>query len=391
MRILHVTDGYRPRLGGIELFVEDLAERQTEAGHDVCVLTATAAGAASADPARVRVVRTPPTAGHPLAPPRARETVLAGRYDVVHAHLSVLSTFATAVARATDEAGVPTVNTVHSMWGGRHAVVHTVRALAGWDRSSVIWTAVSKAAASDMRDVLHAGTNVHIVPNAVDVGWWRAGPPRIAPAYEWQAESLGVTFVSVMRLAARKRPFPLLDIVEQAQARLPGDLSFRLVIVGDGPLRRRLGAEVRARGLERSVSLLGQCTREQIRALYARTDGYVSPAYRESFGIAALEARAAGLPVVAMRTGGVGEFVADGVEGLLCGDDDEMAGAIATLTADWRLRAVIAAHNASNPPVQVWPRTLAGFDDVYRRACRHYEERGRRASRSREDQDAAAL
>jgi glycogen synthase len=47
MRILHVTDGYRPRVGGIEIFVQDLARRQAEAGHDVSVLTATAAGGVS--------------------------------------------------------------------------------------------------------------------------------------------------------------------------------------------------------------------------------------------------------------------------------------------------------------------------------------------------------
>lgn len=362
MRILHVTDGYRPQLGGIELFVEDLAARQADAGHDVSVLTATAAAEASMEGERVRVVRTPPTVVHPLAPRRARETALAGSYDVVHTHLSVLSPFATAVARATDEAGIPTVNTVHSMWGKRYAVIRTVRALADWDRSSAAWTAVSHAAAAEMRDVLHPVTTVHVVPNAVDVDWWRAGQPP-------ETGRTSVTFVSVMRLAGRKRPFPLLDMVEQAQANLPDGLSFRMVVVGDGPLGRRLRAEVAARGLTDSVSLLGQCSREQIRALYASADAFVSPAYQESFGIAALEARAAGLPVVAMRSGGVGEFISHGVEGLLCADDAEMADALATLTTDPVLLARMAAYNVAHPPVQDWPGTLAGFDDVYRQVC----------------------
>lgn len=372
MRILHVTDGYRPHLGGIEVFVEDLAARQAQLGHEVSVLTATPADGES-DASAVRVVRTRRTLRHPLAPPRAKQTALAGAYDVVHAHVSVLSPFASTVARMTDEAGIATVSTVHSMWGGRGAIVRGVRVLSDWDRSTIAWTAVSQAAAADMRAVLHPRTQVEVVPNAVDVDWWHRGP-RLPP-------STGpVTFVSVMRLAARKRPFALLDMVERARETLPVGVELHVLLVGDGPLADRVRAEVAARGLGDDVSLLGRRTREEIRALYDDADVYVSPAYQESFGIAALEARAAGLPVVAMRAGGVGEFVVDGVDGLLCGDDAEMTAALTSLAADPSLRHALTAHNARVPPTQDWPRTLADFDDVYWRVRRASEARRRRAS-----------
>ncbi len=358
MRILHVTDGYRPRVGGIEVFVEDLAERQARAGHEVSVLTATGDPDASAAPGRVRVVRTPPRLLHPLAPPLARETALAGAYDVVHAHLSVVSPFATAVARATDEAGIATVLTVHSMWGSRRTLVRAVRAFADWDRSSALWTAVSRAAAAEMGSVLDERTEVSVVGNAVDVDWWRA-VARQRPA------NATVTVVSVMRLAGRKRPFALLDMVEQVLADVSDPTAVRLVLVGDGPLEARLRAEVAGRGLGRSVLLAGRQSREQIRALYAGADLYVAPAHQESFGIAALEARAAGLPVVAMKSGGVGEFVRDGVEGLLCEDDEAMAAAITRLATDHALRAAIAAHNTAHRPEHDWTAALARYDDLY--------------------------
>jgi glycosyltransferase involved in cell wall biosynthesis len=364
MRILHVTDGYRPRLGGIEVFVEDLGTRQASAGHDVTVLTATAPGP---DPAPspagpVRVVRTPPTVWHPLAGPRAREAALAGPYDVVHAHLSVVSPFATTVARAADEAGIATVNTVHSMWASRRRYVRAVRTLADWDNSDSAWTTVSRAAAEDVRALLHPSADVQVVANAVDVSWWRAG--------SWSAGRAAgdpVTIVSVMRLAGRKRPGPLLRMLDDVRTSLP-EVPVRALIIGDGPLEARLRAEVRARGLDDQVALVGRLTREEIRDLYDEADIYVAPAYEESFGIAALEARAAGLPVVAMQTGGVRDFIRHGSEGLLCRDDQAMAAALVRLVADRGLRAAIAAHNRTFAPDHDWPRALAEFDDVYHRA-----------------------
>ena len=107
-----------------------------------------------------------------------------------------------------------------------------------------------------------------------------------------------------------------------------------------------------------------------------RADIYVAPAYEESFGLAALEARAAGLPVVAMESGGVREFVAHGVEGFLCGDDDAMVSALTALAADPGLRAAISDHNASHRPVQDWSGTLAGFEAAYG-AVRRVHELGR--------------
>jgi glycosyltransferase involved in cell wall biosynthesis len=384
MRVLHVTDGYHPHLGGIEVFVEDLARRQVRAGHDVTVLTATASPGPvpeSSPTGPVRVVRTPPTARHPLAPPLARETALAGPYDVVHAHLSVVSPFATTVARAADEAGIATVNTVHSMWASRRRYVRAVRVLADWDRSGVSWTTVSHAAAADMRAVLHPGAEVQVVANAVDVSWWRAGS-RSRPA------GAPVTVVTVMRLAGRKRPRPLLRMLDQVLSSV-ADVPVRALIVGDGPLEAQLLAEIHARGLDDRVVLLGRRTREEIRDLYREADIYVSPAYQESFGIAALEARAAGLPVVAMQTGGVGEFIEDGAEGFLCRDDDAMAAALVRLAVDGDLRATIAAHNRVRPPDHDWPRTIVEFDGVYRRA-RDLTERKRLAGNTVPDRAGTA-
>ena len=350
MRILHVTDVYRPRVGGIELFIEGLAQRQVAAGHEVAVLSATGPSGAD-DPPEIEVFRVP-LAGYVWL--RTLPTDLAS-YDVVHTHLSVASIFTTRIGKAAAKAGVPVVNTVHSMWNGKEGWVRTIAALAGWDRLPQVWTSVSANAAATVRAVLGPDADIHVVPNAVDVDFWRM-PER--------AGGEAVTFVTVMRLAGRKRPLQLVDMLAQARLDVPRSVPLRAIVVGEGPLEERTRMRLSELGLD-WVTLTGQLDPAQVRSVFAESDVFVAPSLQESFGIAALEARSAGLPVVAMRSGGVGEFVRDGIEGLLCDDDDDMSRALARLATDDQLRSRITAFDHDHAPVHDWSRTLGGFEDVY--------------------------
>ncbi|MFM8155991.1 MAG: glycosyltransferase, partial [Actinomycetes bacterium] len=96
-----------------------------------------------------------------------------------------------------------------------------------------------------------------------------------------------------------------------------------------------------------------------IREIFRRTDIYVQPSIKESFGLAALEARCAGLPLVIHARSGTTQFVTDGVEGLVGADDWAMAGAIAQLAHDRSLRDRIAEHNRTIEPADSWPNVLA--------------------------------
>jgi glycosyltransferase involved in cell wall biosynthesis len=359
MRILHVTDVYRPRVGGIEMFVEELAQRQIVAGHEVTVLSPTRGGP-SADDGQLDVIRTPTPAPWPL-PLLPRRDLHLSSYDVVHAHLSVVSPFSSRVAKEAVAVGTPTIATVHSMWTGREGWVRLVGSIAGWNRWPVRWTAVSSVAAASMRVCLGEMTPVDVVPNAVDVDWWRA----LAPLPD---ASRPFTVVAVMRLAGRKRPLELLDALVDMRDQAPAGTRLRAIIVGEGPLEEKLRHQVQHLGLADWVELAGPLSRDEIRELYRSADAYAAPCYQESFGIAALEARAAGLPVVAMRSGGVGEFVQHGTEGLLCHDDEEFARALTVLATDPDLRHEMAAHNLAHPPPMDWQTTLDGFEAAYARA-----------------------
>jgi glycosyltransferase involved in cell wall biosynthesis len=116
------------------------------------------------------------------------------------------------------------------------------------------------------------------------------------------------------------------------------------------------------------VELPGRLGAAALRDLYARADVYAAPAVLEAFGIATLEARTAGLPVVARAGTGVEEFVTDSREGLLAASDHEFAAALRRLVTDPGLRARIAAHNRNVPPAVGWDEVVARSVAAYERA-----------------------
>ncbi len=326
MRILHVTDSYLPTLGGIELHIRDLAARQREAGHDVAVATRAAPGPAGLDDP-----------------------------DVVHAHVSIISPFALATARRSASRGVPTVVTVHSLWTHVGPLPELARELWGMRRWDVTWTAVSERAAEPVRALL--GRTVHVVPNAVDLIEWSpaaelpaADPPRV---------------LSVMRLTGVKRAMPLVRTLH----RVARHHDFEATIVGDGPELPAMRRYLRRHGLTDRVRLTGVLDRSEIRALLLETSVFLAPAHRESFGIAALEARAIGVPVVASSRSGVATFIEHGTSGLLGADDRALGDHLRTLLSDRPLRERLARHNRGAPPPYGWEEALLRNDDLYRLAA----------------------
>ncbi len=356
LRVAHVTDVFLPRLGGIETHVDDLVRHQRARGLDAEVLTPTPGG--PADPAWVR--RIPAS--------QARKAI--GEYDVVHAHLSMLSPYGIATVRAAVAAGVPTLVTVHTMWVGAGGIVR-LAALAGLRRWPVAWSAVSAAAASSFGRSL-GRADVVVLPNAIDVGHWLPGPAVLPPARQERTRDdeppSPLTLVSVMRLMPRKRPLALLRMFEQVRALTPAH-DVRLVIVGDGPLRRRMERYVTRHGLAAYVRITGRIPRTEVPSELRSASVYVAPAPKESFGLAALEARCAGLPVVAHRNSGVTEFVRDRVDGMLVADDTEMAVALADLVRDDALRDRLAAHNRRVRPPFDWADALDRTSALYAAAA----------------------
>ena len=359
MKVALVCDWYRPRIGGLELHLEDLARELSNRGHDVVVITSTP-GVEEVDGIRVRRINAPrlPPFGLLFTPSGFRavaDAVAAEQPDVVHTHVSVVSPTAFAGARAAQRQRLPTVVTFHSMIPSTRTLARGVGALLGAASWKAKYTAVSQCVAVAVRPFAPSQSFV-VLPNAIDVSAWRSDGAR-EPDDE-------LRLVSVMRLNAKKRPLALVAMMRRLRAALPG-VRIRLRIAGDGPQRAIVARAIARAHLRDRVELLGQCSRGLIRELLAESDVFVLPAVRESFGIAALEARAAGLPVVAMSTSGVAEFIEHGRDGLLARNDAELVAHVASLAADPERRRAIAAHNHRMPPPFDWATVIDRHVAIY--------------------------
>ncbi|HYN65980.1 MAG TPA: glycosyltransferase family 4 protein [Ornithinibacter sp.] len=372
VKVAMLTDCYPPRLGGIESQVRDLSRQLVRVGHEVEVFTATAGPhgergghtATGDDGVTVHrlAIRLPGGVPvNPFAPPEVRRRLDVGGFDVAHAHLGVVSPFATDLVRVALDAGLPVTATFHCVIDRSAGVFRALGYLARWARRGVALNAVSSMAAARVSNAA-GDAIVQVVPNGVDAAWWR---PVTHPADA--ATRHPVQVVSAMRLVSRKRPRATLSVLRGARAVLDPSVGLHATIVGDGPQRPMMARYLRTHGMD-WVDLPGRVDKEELRRLHHGADIYLTTARLEAFGIAPLEARAAGVPVVAPRGTGVDDFVVDGVDGLLADSDVALAGALAHLAGDGALRARMRAHLLATTPAQEWTGVLAATLAEYHRA-----------------------
>ncbi len=375
MKVALLTDCYLPRLGGIEVQVHDLAAHLVAAGHEVEVFTATL-GAEGERDGTIDVVDGIPVHRlgmklpwqlpvNPFAFGEIKARLRGGSFDVAHVHMGLVSPFAWDCARAAVGVHLPTTMTWHCMLDGTVLVFRSTGFVAHWARAGVAMNAVSAAAARPLQSVLGDAGRVAVLPNGIDIARWR---PRDR-VLDRAARSGTVRIVTAMRLATRKRPAAMLEVVAEARRLVPREVAMEVTVLGEGPDRRRLERFIAARGMTDWVHLPGRVSRDELRDRYAEADIYVSPAELESFGIAALEARTAGLPVVGRSSSGIGEFVSDGVNGFLTTSDKGMSRALARLAGDAALRAEMTAYNLDQAPEQDWSNVVERALGEYDRAA----------------------
>src|SRR5262249_47669793 len=137
----------------------------------------------------------------------------------------------------------------------------------------------------------------------------------------------------------------------------------RFLFVGDGPARaeieRKLGPDAR---------FVGYRSGDDLADHYAAADLFAFSSLTETFGNVVLEALASGLPVGALRAGGIGNSVQPGVTGLLCDPDAspaQFARAVEALLDDRELRRRIAWNARSYALTQSWEAIMGGLRDHY--------------------------
>jgi glycosyltransferase involved in cell wall biosynthesis len=367
MRIGLVSDCYLPQVGGIEMQVHDLALHLRDAGHEVVVITSID-GPAEVGGIRVHRLDVPLLPFNIPFTPRSFRLVADilrdEQVDVAHFHGGIVSPLAYFAAYSSQAAGIPTVITTHCLWSYATPAFALLDRIFRWHDWNAVLSAVSGVAATPIRRIVGEARDVIVLPNGIDNTAWQVAPPDSD-----RADNGSITIVSVMRLAPRKRPLHLLKMIRKVREQIAPDTRLRVVIIGDGPERASLERYIRAHELDHVVELVGRLTREEIREVFSSADIFVAPANLESFGIAALEARCAGLPVVAKFRTGIREFVEHGREGLLARSDRDMVDQITRLVRDRELRLVISKHNRETASPVDWSDVVQLNLTAYRAAA----------------------
>ncbi len=394
LRIGILSQAYHPAVGGVTEHVDATARALRARGHEVTVITAEYSercwrGAASngnghptsgspaedgrgdSDPPRDashphRVVRI----GRNVAVPyngaennltiglRLREKLMSvldrERFDVLHVHCPVSPVLPLLAIRVAPQ---PIVGTFHSTVTSDLAFRLFRRALLPSFQRINKCLAVSEEARSCV--LRHFPGPVDILPNGVSPDRFRPGLPRL--------ERFDDGIPNLLFVGRHDPRKGLPELMSACDALARDSVPFRLIVVGDGVLRKRI--ERMARGaLAPRVHFEGRVSNDRLPQYYASADVFCSPARGgESFGIVLLEAMASGVAIVATDLPGYRTVLTPGEEGLVVPTHDpaSLARALRTLLEDPALRGEMGARGMVTARRFAWPAIVDRLESIY--------------------------
>jgi glycosyltransferase involved in cell wall biosynthesis len=291
---------------------------------------------------------------------RLRSLVADEHVDLIHAHHSHDHWLALLARRVRGRAAVPLARTFHNL----RAVKRGRLARALYRRTAAAF-AVSRQIEARAHDVGISASRVHWIPGVADLPRFADGADPRAVRDEF-ALGAGPVVVSVARLAPNRGHELLLSGFQLLLARMP---EARLLLVGKGETRSRLERLVTDLDLARSVVFTGYRDRDLPSVLAAADCFALMAAGSDESCRAALEAMAAGRPVVARRVGALPETILHGQTGLLVEDDrpGSVAEALFALLADpGRAREMGAAGRRRAESEFSPARSVTIVESVYR-------------------------
>ena len=227
-------------------------------------------------------------------------------------------------------------------------------------------TAVSQSLKDDTERLFEITSDIKVIPNFIDLQKIKF---RDVPCEKIQIaaeDELIITHISNFRPLKR-----ILDILKIFKIIKDG-LNVKLLMVGDGPEKERAIHYCKVNQIEKDVLFVGKSN--EIDNILCFSDLFLLPSEKESFGLAALEAMANGVPVVCSDIGGLPEVIENGISGFLCpvGDINVMAEKVNYLLSDKeRLKLFKSQAYQSSKKFDI-KKIISKYESVYNHALETY-------------------
>jgi N-acetyl-alpha-D-glucosaminyl L-malate synthase BshA len=255
------------------------------------------------------------------------------KIDLLHVHYAIPHAYAGYMAKQmlqSEGISLPMVTTLHGTditLVGSHpfykpAVTFSIN-------NSDVVTSVSQSLKDDTNRLFNITNEIIVVPNFIDMA------KHVNPYTDCQRDLMAEPHERIITHISNLRPVKRVPDVIEIFDRINKKVPSRLLIVGEGPDKEVCEALCVEKGIEEKVAFLGNS--HEVDKILCFTDLFILPSEKESFGLAALEAMACGVPVISTNTGGVPEVNVEGVSGFLSdiGDIEEMsANGISILSSD---------------------------------------------------------
>lgn len=339
LRILIVTQDFFPETGGIQAYMLELARHFRAGGHHVGIVCPGTAASPSPFPSGVPVTRFRIHSSWLFLPLLLRlpRIIRAGRYDVV-----VYAQWQSSLP----ELFMPRARRRHRslcLAHGRELLTSVLRPFHGplcraAFRRADVAIPVSSAIADLLRRIGRPAGRVAIVHPGVDAVRFAplqppssSGPAGATHGARDLRTRYGLGDAPVILSIARMVPRKGFDLLIRAMPRILASVPHaQLVLGGGGPQKPALQALARAHGVDNAVHFVGRVPDETLVDHYRMANVFAMPSRQgprdvEGFGIVLVEAGACELPVVATRTGGIVDAVADGETGILVPQEDVTA------------------------------------------------------------------
>jgi 1,2-diacylglycerol 3-alpha-glucosyltransferase len=327
MRIGMMVDTYKPHISGITNYIASNKREMEQAGHEVYVFTFSDE---DYEDDETNIIR---SKGVPLVDTgyyvnigyKRQAQKLLHSMDIVHVHHPFLS--GTIALRMCRPRGIPIVFTNHTRYDlYAQAYLPFVPDVIGETMLHAYMPAFCRACdqviapSAGMRDILlrfGVDTPIRVVPNGVDIKPFLSCE-EILDRQQFGIGQEDVVLIYVGRLGPEKNiPFLLRAFAGMSQAYE----RTRLLLVGDGPERDNLEDRATTMGIQDKVVFTGMVAYDKLPCYLRICDAFVTASVTEVHPLSVIEAMAAGLPVLGIKSPGVGDTVEEGVSGFLSTED----------------------------------------------------------------------